>query len=65
MRHRAEHPEWLAAVALGKAAFEAGKPCVPALDAAFVTSLTGNTLGALPLLKAWHRGWAVANVEAT
>lgn len=50
---------------LGKKAFEAGKPCVPALDKEFGEYIKGGGhVKIMDALNDWHRGWAVANCAA-
>jgi hypothetical protein len=51
---------------LGKKAFGIGISNAPALDADMMAMLQrpGMKIGeSVPLLKAWHRGWALANLE--
>lgn len=48
---------------LGRAAFHAGRPCTPALDADLMNMLTGVRVGSgAPILEAWTRGWTEANL---
>ena len=58
------HAEKLAdAYRMGKEAYIAGKPAAPVLNKEFVdTHMTGAKVGgAIPYLKAYHRGWSTAN----
>lgn len=49
---------------IGTKAFEEGKPCVPCLDSG-LTALLGGPIGSgIPVLDAWHSGWAKANLAA-
>jgi hypothetical protein len=60
----------------GARAFKQGLDCIPALDTAYMTMLRAEPLAepfgdgftvCVPLLrrlKAWHRGWAMANLAA-
>ncbi len=51
----------------GTAAFNKGKPCVPACDPNFIATLVGRHMGSPSTsnyLDGWHRGWAQANVDA-
>jgi hypothetical protein len=51
------------AEALGKAAFEAGKKSVPALDVELMKMVKGPIGSSIPLLKAWSKGWHEANLN--
>ena len=49
---------------LGKSAFEMGLMCAPAVDTEFMILMRGLPVGfGLPILKAWHTGWAEANLS--
>lgn len=55
------------AAQLGKAAFEAGKMCVPAHDPAVMGLLKGKQVGdpaTVAILDAWLRAWHEANLAA-
>jgi len=50
---------------MGKAAFEAGKKCVPALDSELMAALVPGPIGTnLDNLTAWSKGWHAANLAA-
>jgi len=54
-----------AAQVLGTKAFNEGCMAAPALDADMMALMTGLQVGeASPILKAWHRGWTLANLAA-
>ena len=58
--------ENLIAESYGIAAFEMGKPAVPALDENLMKMLEGLSVGqsAADLMKAWVSGWTQANLAA-
>lgn len=49
---------------LGRAAFERGAMCVPALDQALGELLKGSGNDCLPLITAWSKAWHAANLAA-
>lgn len=63
---RAEIARIECACRLGRAAFGAGKPCVPMLDADLKPLLAMSTaIGAsIPILDAWNNAWTQANLAA-
>ncbi len=45
-------------VAMGKAAFHRGLPCIPVMAGELMTNLRPGPVGAnIEPMKAWHRGW--------
>lgn len=49
---------------LGKQAFLDGKSGIPCLDKNLTPLLKGRIVGeGAPLLKAWSRGWDIANIN--
>lgn len=49
----------------GRQAFEAGKPCAPALDQEFLRRFCNGKPGtSLPALRAWQQGWIKASLAA-
>ena len=55
----------VAAQVLGTKAFNEGCIAAPALDADMMDLMTGLQVGeATPFLKAWHRGWTLANLAS-
>ena len=55
------------AVEFGRAAFARGLDCAPALDAEFMAQLAAtaaDSIDVISALRAWHRGWAAANLAA-
>jgi len=53
------------ALDVGKTAFEMGMSCIPAHDTELMLLMVGLPVGSsLPILKAWQKGWIIANLDA-
>lgn len=54
------------AAVLGTAAYQAGRPRIPALDRELLALLKGNEIGeGIPLLQAWLHNWDLSNLSAS